>query len=74
MKIKKLTLNKETIRDLSADEAKEVAGGGFFGLKPTQTKYSCVDNSTAQPVCCVIFDKTNPMPGPVPIPKPTSWF
>ena len=36
VKIKKLTLNKETLRDLTAYHAGEVKGGGLRGLGNTK--------------------------------------
>ncbi len=38
---KKLTLNKETLRDLTAQNARHVKGGGFSQRKKCQTQFNC---------------------------------
>ncbi len=40
-KVKKLTLNKETLRDLMAHKAGHVKGGGFSQGKKCRTQFNC---------------------------------
>ena len=56
MKLKKLSLNRETIRDLTNQEAQNIAGGySFWPIPGAKKPKTDVDNSTARPVCCVVF-------------------